>query len=178
MNAVEMPPIVPGRACGTCAMCCKVYHIPELQKAVGVWCPHVVQGKGCSIYDDRPATCRAYFCRWMLDETLGPEWKPDRAKFALHLQRNGVHLQVSVDHPYQTAWMKEPYYSQFKRWARQGADTGQFVFVRIGPRLIVLLPDGERDLGAVGQDDDILISRRMTPTGYEYSVEVASAAAK
>ena len=172
MATIDLPTIVPGRACGTCAMCCKLPYIAELQKPVGVWCKHIVLGRGCGIYDERPHSCRSFFCLWMLNPTLGPEWKPERAKFMLHPQGNSGNLQVSVDQNFPTAWTKEPYYSEINRWAREGAERGSFVFVRIGARIIVVLPDGERDLGPVGQDDGIQVIRRMTPAGFEYAVEV------
>jgi hypothetical protein len=108
----------------------------------------------------------------MMDRTLGAHWKPDRAKFAVHPHRNGVNLQVSVDPNFPNAWMKEPYYSELKRWAKDGAERGHFVFVRIGARLVVLLPDGERDVGQVGPDDDVVVSRTFTPAGFEYAVKV------
>ena len=172
MEPGTLPEIVPGRACGSCAMCCKLPAIPELQKPLGVWCQHVARGKGCSIYGDRPASCRSFYCLWMQDRALGPEWKPDRAKFMLYLQANSTNLQVSVDQNFPNAWMKEPYRAQFMRWAREGAERGRFVFVRVGARVIALLPDGERDLGPVAQEDDIQVSRRMSAAGFEYAVEV------
>src|SRR4029450_3980750 len=76
---------VPGRTCGTCTLCCKVYPVvPDLDKPRSVWCPHCVAGKGCGIHVKRPNICRTFFCNWLLDEALGPEWKPERCKFVLH----------------------------------------------------------------------------------------------
>jgi hypothetical protein len=153
-------------------MCCKVLHIAELEKRAGQWCAQVQVGKGCGSYDARPATCRSYYCMWMQDRSLGPEWKPDRAKFVVHWQRNGQNLQVAVDPSFPNAWMKEPYYSRLKRLAREGAEHGRFVFVRIGLRLIAVLPDRDDDIGIVDFDDDVLVSRRSTPMGYNYAIEI------
>ena len=153
-------------------MCCKVLHIPELDKPVGTWCPHVRLGKGCAVYEERPQSCRSYVCMWLQDRSLGPEWKPDRARFVVHRQRNGANIQLSVDQGFPNAWMKEPYYSRIKGWARDGAEHGVFVFVRVGGRLIVALPDRDDDIGVVQQADDVLVSRRATPAGYEYAIEV------
>jgi hypothetical protein len=44
--------------------------------------------------------------------------------------------------------------------------------VRIGHRLIVVLPDREEDLGQVGVDDEVVVARRNGPTGATYAVEV------
>jgi hypothetical protein len=171
------PPTVPGRACGACMMCCKVPHIAEFDKPAGVWCRHAAPGKGCTIYAERPGSCRAFFCLWMQDATFGPEWKPDRAKFVTYLQGNGINLQVAVDPAFPNAWRREPYFSRIAQWARAGAPEGRFVYVRIGARLIALLPDGERDLGEVDPQDDIFIARRRDGPGFRYEIEVRRKAA-
>ena len=44
----------PGRECGACAMCCKVYTFPEIGKPAGVWCKYCTPGKGCTIHDNVP----------------------------------------------------------------------------------------------------------------------------
>ena len=80
--ALALSRVVPGRACDTCTLCCKVIAVEDFAKPPGVWCRHCVRGKGCGIYETRPTDCRTFFCEWMLTPSLGPEWKPERAKFA------------------------------------------------------------------------------------------------
>jgi hypothetical protein len=113
----------------------------------------------------------------MQDARLGPEWKPDRAKFVVYVQRNGINLQVAVDPGFPNAWTKAPYYDHLKRCAREGEERGALVFVRIGQRMIALLPDQDRDLGTVAIDDDVVVTRRFTPSGYVYDVAVKRRAA-
>jgi hypothetical protein len=153
-------------------MCCKVPYIPEFEKPPGVWCDHAAAGKGCTIYASRPASCQAFYCQWMLDGSFGPEWKPDRARFVVYVQRNGINLQVSVDPGFPQSWTRAPYYERFKQWAREGAERGAFVFVRIGERMIAVLPDRDQDIGPVGINDEVVVARRSTPTGPAYAVEV------
>jgi hypothetical protein len=153
-------------------MCCKVPYIAEFDKAPGVWCRHAVAGRGCAIYAARPGSCRAFHCLWMMDARLGPEWKPDRAKFVSYPQPNGVNLQIAVDPGFPNAWMRTPYYEQIKRWAREGAERGAFVFVRIGKRMIAVLPDRDQDIGLVGLQDEVVVSRKFTGSGYAYEVAV------
>jgi hypothetical protein len=172
MEPATSPRIVPGRACGSCTMCCKVTQIAELKKPPGVWCTHAVAGKGCGIYADRPAVCRAFYCAWMLSESFGPEWKPDKAKLVAYVQQNNVNLQVAVDPSFPNAWKRPPFYARIKHWAVEGAERGCFVFVRTGHRLIVVLPDREEDIGQVGVDDEVVVARRTGPAGATYSVEV------
>jgi hypothetical protein len=107
-----------------------------------------------------------------VDASFGPEWKPDRAKFVTYVQGNGVNLQIAVDPGFPNAWRKEPYYGRIKQWAREGAQDGRFVYVRIGARLIAVLPDRDQDLGQVDPGDDIFVARRRDAAGFAYEVEV------
>ena len=66
------------RSCGTCSACCTAKGVRELEKKAGVACTHVVEGsKACSIYDERPASCREYSCLWKLGAFDGFD-RPDR----------------------------------------------------------------------------------------------------
>src|ERR1700719_447449 len=56
LETAELPQLIPGRACGTCMMCCKVPAIEEFAKPPGVWCKHAVSGRGCGIYAERPGS--------------------------------------------------------------------------------------------------------------------------
>lgn len=66
---------VPNRGCGACNACCKALAIEALAKAPGILCPHFAAG--CTIYQRRPPTCRAWYCGWRLLQPLGEEWRPD-----------------------------------------------------------------------------------------------------
>jgi hypothetical protein len=158
-------------------MCCKVPAIEEFAKPPGVWCKHAVSGKGCGIYQQRPGSCRAFYCSWMQDASFGPEWKPEKAKFVVYVQRNGVNVQVAVDPSFPNAWTKSPYQARIRKWVAEGAESGRFVFVRIGTRMIALLPDRDVDLGRVDSDDEIMVSRKPGPAGGAYEVEVKRAGA-
>lgn len=72
------------RECGECKACCVVFHIDELDKPAGKKCEHLC-ARGCSRYDDRPATCRAYRCAW-LDGFGDDEMRPDRSGIVYDLR--------------------------------------------------------------------------------------------
>ena len=67
----------PGRECGTCTLCCKLIAVTALEKPPGTWCPHCVRGKGCGIYETRPAECRTFYCHWMLEKGSYDILQPD-----------------------------------------------------------------------------------------------------
>jgi uncharacterized protein len=75
VNAIHKHAKDLGRECGSCIACCTTMGVPELGKKSGVKCPHVC-GKGCSIYETRPDSCRGWNCLWVagyLPEALKPE---------------------------------------------------------------------------------------------------------
>lgn len=58
-----------------------VHDLVPKEKPAMVWCTHCKIGKGCSIYDSRPASCRSYACMW-LQGSFPENAKPDRIKAA------------------------------------------------------------------------------------------------
>lgn len=145
---------VPGRSCGSCALCCKVYDNPEVGSVAGSWCQHCEIGRGCRIYETRPDECRAFYCLWMTQAFLGPEWKPDRSRFVLTMDAGTRWLFAQVDPGAAQAWRKEPYFGQFKRWA---AAMNRPVIVFVNKLATAVLPDREIQLGVIGPDERLAL---------------------
>lgn len=159
--------VVPGRSCGSCSLCCKVPSIPLLGKAAGQWCTHAKPGSGCTIYATRPFVCRRFYCHWMLTPGLGPEWKPDVAKFAIFVRNGGTRITAQVDPGFPHAWKRAPYYSTFKNWAVKGAAQRpalHLIDVMVGERVTVILPDRDVDIGIVGENETIQLALRPDGT--------------
>jgi hypothetical protein len=156
--------VVPGRNCGSCSLCCKVLDVPELLKPPGEWCKHMMPGRGCAMHAVRPFVCRAFYCEWIIARGLGPEWKPDKAKFLL--VKRGNRLTAHVDPGFPGAWQKTPYYQNFKLWAADAAKREPMhrVDVMIGARLIVVLPDRDADLGVVAEGERVVVERQPSGT--------------
>lgn len=155
----------PGRDCGTCTLCCKVYDVPVLDKPAGQWCQHCKPGRGCGIWATRPDYCRAFYCLWMTEGWIGPEWKPDQSKMVLTIEPASRFLLAQVDPGNPGAWKKEPYYAQLKRWAASAATQKRLVIVYVNQRAVVVLPDRDVDIGLVTPGDRVVMSERVTAHG-------------
>ncbi|MDR2400811.1 MAG: YkgJ family cysteine cluster protein [Deferribacteraceae bacterium] len=46
--------------CDKCGVCCIVFDISTLNKPAGVPCPYLSENGLCSVYEERPAVCRAF----------------------------------------------------------------------------------------------------------------------
>ena len=167
----------PGRDCGSCTLCCKVYEVPALAKPANKWCSHCTPGRGCGIHATRPDHCRSFFCLWMTEGWLGPEWKPEVSKFVLTIDPVSRWMLVQVDPGSPKAWRQEPYQNQFRRWAQAMLPEERLVVVFNGKSGTVVTAEGEMELGIMGPEDRIQLKLRVTPTGPVYDITRSKAAA-
>lgn len=170
-------PIVPGRSCADCAMCCMVLRIVALDKPKSVWCEHCVAKKSCGIYDTRPDECRDFYCGYLTLAELGEEWKPSKSKIVLASDLNGSRVTAHVDPKRPDAWKQEPYYSTLKKWSKAAVPHGGMVMACVGARMYVIFPDRDVDLGLVGPEDRIVTNEQRTPQGIRLEARVERKAA-
>lgn len=161
---------VEGRECGTCTLCCRLLGIGEILKPPGVNCPHCAVGQGCTIYPDRPHTCRGFYCGFLLMKDLGEEWRPSISKLILMFDSEENRVRVHVDPDFPDAWRKAPYYAKLKAWAVTAIPYRTQIIVRIGDHVFAVLPDRDIDLGLMGEDDVIVTEERRTENGMELNV--------
>jgi hypothetical protein len=165
-SETKMPDNISERRCGECSLCCKLAQVDELDKPSGVWCRHCAPGRGgCTIYETRPDVCRNWFCNWIVDSRLGPEWYPLTSKMILFSENAGSRLCVRVEPSHADVWRREPYYSQLKQWSRAAVEARQQIVVYIKKRVIVVLPDKDVDFGDVELGEQIWVGAQDTPTG-------------
>ncbi|MDI7864465.1 hypothetical protein MRS76_21250 [Rhizobiaceae bacterium n13] len=124
---------VSGRSCGTCTLCCHLPEIDVLSKPANAMCSNCIEGKGCTIYPDRPSLCRDFHCLWTRDGRLGDEWNPARSHMMLYEQ--GPQTTVLVDPDFPEIWKQEPYLTQMRRWAAEGKAVGRYVIVFVGDQV-------------------------------------------
>ena len=160
-----MPVLAPVRDCDGCTLCCKVPNIPELEKPAGTLCRHCIVERGCGIHAERPTVCREYFCGYIVNKNLGPEWKPSACNFLITYEAGGSRISIYADTERPDGWRREPFLATFRAWAEVGVRHGGQVVVFIGRQVQVILPDRIVDLGPVAPDELILTRMTRTPEG-------------
>jgi len=161
------------RECATCGMCCKVFEIKEFNKLAGTWCHNFVAGKGCNVYVDRPQLCKDFVCQWLIDNTLGPEWKPDTAKFVLRFGSGG-HLVLGLDPGAIMTWKSKLYLPRLRMWAAQLAELDRLVVAVGGSRnkTTVILPDRDVEIGELPEGMSIGLIKFFEGSRLRYEVDI------
>lgn len=136
------------RSCGSCGMCCKLMHIPALQKPAHSWCPNYRKGAGCGVYATRPQACAAFECLYLQAPDLPESWRPDRSRFMIWTGAEARRLIIEVDPQHPQAWRQPAYYPQIKAWSDRRVAEPFEVTVRVGDRVTVVFPEADIDLGA------------------------------
>ena len=82
--------------CAECTACCRTIQIQEFQKPLNTRCRHE-NGK-CSIYDERPASCREFLCEYAAG-LLGPidQWRPDQCGIMVTADANEAGTLFEID---------------------------------------------------------------------------------
>jgi hypothetical protein len=165
-------PVIEARRCGTCTLCCKLLTIPEFDNPSGQWCPHCVQGRGCTLYPNWPEPCRAFRCGYLMWPELGEHWRPSRSKLVVAFKPDGMEIVIHVDPGIPNAWRAEPYHSEIRGMAGHALGSAYSIFVQIGRRIIVVFPDHEVDLGVVEEDERISIQEASGPGSRKSAIKV------
>lgn len=99
MDVRFLPVVREREGCGSCSLCCKMMAVKELEKPPETWCTHARKGRGCSIYAERPESCRVFECVWLSSEKQPPSLRPDRIHGVLTSTPKG-HLVLHEDPGY------------------------------------------------------------------------------
>ena len=137
--------------CGSCHKCCDILDVEDFDKPALQRCPHTMLGKGCAIYADRPAACRAFACTWLSSQSgqgpngevwdrMPPEMRPDRCGvvFAPVDRANPdkcIHMHVDRHRP--NAWQRR----DVKAWLERIVNRGITVVLYVGTQHTVLHRD-------------------------------------
>jgi hypothetical protein len=175
---IATPPnsrVIPGRECGKCSLCCKVYHIPEIDHVAGKWCKHCTPGKGCTIHDNLPSPCAAFNCMWRTEEALPPHWKPDQARMVITIFPLNGYIYVQVDPGTPSAWRKQPYYDQLRQWAQKNLQKGIYVIVFVNDMATLIMPNQDLPLGPMKPTDSISLRKNVAQGAVTYEATLIPA---
>lgn len=134
--------------------------VSELEKPGGVLCVHARAGKGCGIYETRPAGCRAFECVWLMDPEMPHRFRPDQTKVVLDLDHEGARLLARCDPANPLAWRRQPMYGALKGYAQDHWGSGKIVMAVAGRRAWVITPREDIDLGEIDPAARIEVAER------------------
>lgn len=137
--------------------------VTELAKPVGQWCAHCTPGKGCGIYERRPAECGDFVCQWLADPDFPVEMRPDRVRIVFGPDATGRAFMARCDPAHPLAWRKAPAFGLLKETARLTWNTNHTVLATAGRRTWLITPAAEYDLGEIDPTADIAF--RKNPDG-------------
>jgi uncharacterized protein len=128
-NDASTPPAASEKSCGSCTECCRLMHVPELDKPAWVDCPNCALGVGCKIYSERPQSCRDFACLWLQVPEMGPDLKPNQCHVMLYRSDEWT-MVANVDPGWPQAWRAPNVISALHRLASSLGD-GWIVLVRV-----------------------------------------------
>jgi hypothetical protein len=138
--------------CGSCNLCCKLMRIDEVQTPRGQWCQYAKPGKGCAVYEDRPAPCRDYECMWLQSQkheggkhAMPAELKPNKCRVVMDFTTDGKFplLHVDPDYPHAIDNL------HVRAFIKMNLDRGIDVYVWTGAvQEIIHAPHGRREVVA------------------------------
>lgn len=161
-------PQAPGRSCGECSLCCKLYDVTELEKPKGIWCKHCTPGKGCGIHASAPQTCRIFNCLWLADAQFPADWRPDRSKFVLTVVPGSNHVRGQVDPAGRHIWQQKPYIEGLRSLAQRLLEQQKLLVMYVDLDATVVTPDGPLPVGRIHEGETMRVEQVAGPRGPEW----------
>lgn len=131
-------PLVNGRECGDCTMCCTLLRIEALAKPELAPCSNL-SAAGCGIYAQRPDACREFFCGWRALPFVGDHWYPPESGMMVFPMASEKRLTVHVDAERPDAWRQQPYAADLAQWAVAAERMGMRLSVAVGREEVAVL---------------------------------------
>ena len=129
----------PGKACGSCTMCCAALEIADLKKPAGPLCANCRLGHGCAIYANRPQVCRDFECEWLTRRDLSRRFKPDVAGVILMEDADSEEYQAVCSPERPMAWRQPQMFAHLVAAAK----SGRVVVAKAGLISWRIFPSGE-----------------------------------
>jgi hypothetical protein len=163
------------RRCGDCQLCCRLVPTPEIDKPGNTKCKHQRHGVGCVIYATRPASCRFWTCRWLVNDDTADLRRPDRSHYVVDVipdyitsrdNRTGAERTIPVVQVWCDPKHREAHRDPaLRRYIERRAEEGWATLVRFDHRdaLFIVAPPMSHD----GQWQE---TSTMTPDNRDHSL--------
>jgi hypothetical protein len=129
------------RTCGDCQLCCKLLPTEEINKPANTRCPHQKSYCGCVIYPRRPLSCQLWSCRWLVDDDMADQPRPDRSHIVVDMMPDVIRKTNNVTGEAETVpviviWVDPAHRDAFRvpAFARYVARQKVPVLIRYGSR--------------------------------------------
>ena len=96
------------RHCSNCQLCCRLLPVEEIRKPAGDRCPKQRHHIGCTIYAQRPSSCRLWNCRWLLNDDTADIGRPDHCHYVIDVMPDVVGVQGKMT-PCVVVWVDPAY---------------------------------------------------------------------
>ena len=142
-------------SCGDCTLCCKVLGISDFpdgyKTPANSWCKYCEPaGAKCTIYEDRPKSCRTFECQWLMSQRSDipmPDYmRPDRIKVMFD-STHDHRMAAFVDPGYPEA------YKKVMPMLRAIAKKQRGVAVQIGDQYLIVDSNGKTYPAQVTKDE-------------------------
>lgn len=122
--------------CGSCNLCCKFTEIAELHKPINELCKHCKPEIGCSIYEDRPESCKKFECMWLAENWVH-ELRPDLSHVMFETIPGSNTYVGLIDPKYKSTWLTDTLDNKMQ----DIKSNGNPVVIRTGKNVNILVPE-------------------------------------
>jgi hypothetical protein len=114
-------------------------------------------------------------CNWLVDASLGEDWKPERSKIIVSPTMGGRGLRISVDPAAKDVWRREPYYAQIKQWSRARLAGTGYVAVFAGEKSFVVFPEEDLEVPPIEPGSGLRVGYLPSENGRQPVVQIKCA---
>jgi hypothetical protein len=118
--------------------------------------------------------CREFLCLWRSDDAVPDEWKPERSKIVLVVNKGDGNIFAHVDPGAPHAWRKAPFHDQLRHKARDLLAEDRYLILVVGTVASLILPEETIPIGKITPGIRFVVQKNVGPAGPTYTVETRS----
>lgn len=131
------------RSCGGCTLCCTLTPVEEIGKLANTRCRFQTD-VCCSIYSQRPMSCRLWSCRWLTGDDTADLPRPDAAGYVIDILADIIKFQIEDDEEV-TVEAVQVWCDPAKRDAWRTPELRDYIVRRAAEGIVTLVRFGSRE---------------------------------